>query len=401
MGWLSSVQDYLMGVAKKQHAANTAAKKNTTPSKTTTNLANRATANLKNNTAGSKYTATYNAAKQSGMSTVASQAVAMANQGKKPPTVASQTSPISTKNQSVALPSLSNNTSSSNKNTGGSSSGSGSSGGGGGTPSSGGSSSSSNTTVTAPVVVEPAKIDWQNKSIDEMAAILGIENYKYDDILNLYNNATGKKFDEYDTQATRNRDNNLRDLSANYDTYLNQMREDRANAAANGVTKGTQAAIQLASMVNNAGVVSEGQQTYNDLLYDLMQERGTALEENAVTAYQDRQAIEQYLGTLRGTYEANSVNELAAKLAANSQVQAAQLQANATTKAAGINADATKYAANSSAAASKYSANASDNFVYNLYKQQYGNSATNKYLNDLNSSNRTNALLAQYQMSSK
>ena len=171
MGWLSSVQDYLMGVANKPHAAKPAAKKNTTPSKTTTNLANRATANLKNNTAGSKYTATYNAAKQSGMSTVASQAVAMANQGKKPPTVASQTSPISTKNQSVALPSLSNNTSSSNKNTGGTSGGSGSSGGGGGgTPSSGGGSSSSNTTVTAPVVVEPPKIDWQNKSIDEMAA---------------------------------------------------------------------------------------------------------------------------------------------------------------------------------------------------------------------------------------
>lgn len=194
-------------------------------------------------------------------------------------------------------------------------------------------------------VPEVNKIDWQNKSIDEMASILGIENYKMADILSLYNAATNKKFDELDTQVKRAQSENLRALEGNYEQYLNQLREGRANAVSNGITKGAAAAAQLANMIVNAQTVSDGQQTYYDTLYDIAQQRGTALEENAVTAYKDRQAIEQYLGSLRGTYEANSVNELAARLGATSQVEAARLQADATTKAAGINAAATRAAA--------------------------------------------------------
>lgn len=209
----------------------------------------------------------------------------------------------------------------------------------------GGSTGTSQTATVQAQLPEVNKIDWQNKSIDEMASILGIENYKMADILSLYNAATNKKFDELDTQVKRAQSENLRALEGNYEQYLNQLREGRANAVSNGITKGAAAAAQLANMIVNAQTVSDGQQTYYDTLYDIAQQRGTALEENAVTAYKDRQAIEQYLGSLRGTYEANSVNELAARLGATSQVEAARLQADATTKAAGINAAATKAAA--------------------------------------------------------
>jgi len=206
-----------------------------------------------------------------------------------------------------------------------------------------------NSTNVSASVPTANKINWQEKNIDEMAALLGLENYKTADILKLYNDATNKKFDELDTQLKRGQAENLRTLEGQYDTYLNSLRNDRANSVANGMTKGANAAMQLATMYANAQTMSDAQQTYYDALYDVAQQRGTALEENAVTAYKDRQAIEQYLGSLRGTYEANSVNELAARLAASSQVEAARLQANATTKAAGINAAASNYAATAQA----------------------------------------------------
>ena len=206
---------------------------------------------------------------------------------------------------------------------------------------------SATVTTKEPEKKEVPKIDWQNKPIDEMAEILGIENYKTADILAMYNEATNKKFDELDTEVKRYQAENLRALEGNYQTYLNSLRENKANAISNGMTKGAAAAQQLASMIAGAQAVSDSQQYYHDSLYDIAQERGTALAENVITADKDRKAIEQYLGTLRGTYEANSVNELAARLASNSQVQAAQIQADAATKAAGIQAAATKAAATS------------------------------------------------------
>lgn len=235
-------------------------------------------------------------------------------------------------------------------------------------------------------VSTPAKIDWQNKSIDEMAGILGLENYKYADILNLYNNTTNKKFNELDTQTKRTQADNLRALEGSYDTYLNQLRQDRANAIGNGITKGASAAMQLATMYANADTISKDQQTMHDVLFDLNEQRGTALETNATTAMTDRRAIEQYLGTLRGTYEANSVNELAAKLAANAQVESARTQANATVKAAGIGA--------STATA------AQDKVLQYYVDAANGNYQTglNNYLAQLERDSRTNETVAKYQI---
>ena len=195
-------------------------------------------------------------------------------------------------------------------------------------------------------VAQAPKIDWLNKDIDEMAGILGLETYKTEDILKSYNEATNKKFDELDTQVKRTQAENLRALEGNYDTYLNTVRENRANAISNGMTKGAAAAEQLAAMYANAQTVSESQQKYYDNQYDIAQERATALEENVNKARQDRLDIEKYLGELRSTYDASSVNELAARLAASSQVYDARAAADAQIKSAGISANAERAAAN-------------------------------------------------------
>src|SRR5574344_1098239 len=214
------------------------------------------------------------------------------------------------------------------------------------------------------------KIDWQNKSTDEMANILGMTNYKYEDILKNYESATNKKFDEYDTQMKRNRADNLRTLEGQYETYLNTLRENRANAVSNGINKGTSAAMQLASMFGNAQTIKDNQQVYNDKLYDLVQERGTALEQAKINAKADENALLQYLGTLRGTYEANSVNELASRLGYAAQVKAADIAANAT-----------KYAANTSSSASQYAE------TLKLYQAAYGQEeGLKKLVSDMGSS---------------
>ena len=189
------------------------------------------------------------------------------------------------------------------------------------------------------------KIDWQTKDIDEMAKILGIETYKTADILQKYNDLTNKQYDQLDTDVKRAQAENLRALEGTYNDYLNTIRENRANAISNGITKGAAAAEQLASMYANAQAISESQQKYYDSQYDIAQERSTSLAQNVLQAEADRKEIERYLGELRGTYEANSVNELAARLSAKSQVHSAQIQADANTKAAGITAAANKYAA--------------------------------------------------------
>lgn len=232
-------------------------------------------------------------------------------------------------------------------------------------------SSSSSVVTSDPIVQKPDanKIDWQKKDIDEMAAILGLETYKTADILKLYNDVTNKQFDELDTQVKRTQAENLRSLEGTYNDYLNTIRENRANAISNGMTKGAAAAEQLASMYANAQAISESQQKYYDSQYDIAQERATALATNATQAKNDRLEIEKYLGELRGTYEANSVNELAARLAYSSQLQDAKMQADATTNAAGITAAANRYAADVGYQSAAYQAANNTDDLYNMIRK--------------------------------
>ena len=121
----------------------------------------------------------------------------------------------------------------------------------------------------------------------------------------------------------------------------------------------------------------------NDTIYDTIQQRGTKLEENKLLAQQERRDVEKYLGDLRGTYEANSVAELAARLSADSQIRAAQIGANATTRAAQIGASA--------------SGSNNNDTVFKYYLAQAGGdyaTAVNNYLAQLERDTRTNEFVA-------
>lgn len=226
------------------------------------------------------------------------------------------------------------------------------------------------------------KVNWQGRNVNEVAKELGFQNYSYEDILKMYNDATNKKFDEFDTQMKRAKAENLRTLENTYDTYLEQLRSDRANAISNGMTKGTSAAMQLLSMYANANTISENQEGLTDTLYDLAQQRATALEENINNARQENMAFQQYIGNLLGTYEANSVNELAARLSADAQVKAAQIAANAQTRAAQIG-----------------STGGSD-LVLGLYRYLYGDElGVQKYINQLERDSLTQEAYTKWQMS--
>lgn len=207
--------------------------------------------------------------------------------------------------------------------------------------------SSASSTPVQQVAPNPFE-DWQNYTNDQIASKLGFKNYSYQDILGMLNNASAAKFDEYDAQTQRTRDNNLRALEDTYSTYLQNMRTDRANAVSNGITKGTAAANQLTTMLANNANIAQSEQTMNDLLNDLALQRSTALAENANTARTEASAWDQYLGTLRSNYTANNVNRYAADITAAAQTKAAQIAANATTNAAGISANAQSNAANAS-----------------------------------------------------
>lgn len=228
---------------------------------------------------------------------------------------------------------------------------------------------STSTPVAEPT---PQKVSWQGRNVDGVAAELGFTNYKLEDILKAYNDVTNAKFDELDTQTKRAQAQSLRALEGQYDNYLNQLRSDRANAVSNGITKGTSAAMQIASMFNNASAIKEQQQALNDVLFDLSQQRGTALETNRLSAQKDRQAFQQYLSGLLGTYEANSVNELASRLAHEGQIKAAQIGANATTNAAGI-----------AAQGSVDAANAQNDYLYNMIKKAQAGDRTAGTYTDL------------------
>lgn len=246
------------------------------------------------------------------------------------------------------------------------------SGGGGGT----------NITVNVPAPAQIKKVNWQGRDVNEVAKELGFQNYTYEDILKMYNDATNKKFDEFDTQMKRAKADNLRTLENTYDTYLNQLRSDRANAIANGMTKGASTAMQLLSMYTNANTINENQEGLSNTLYDLAQQRATALEENRTNARQENMAFQQYIGNLLGTYEANSVNELAARLAQDAQIKAAQIGANATTNAA------------------KIGATSGTDMVLGLYRYLYGDEeGTQRYINQIERDSLANQAYINWKMS--
>jgi hypothetical protein len=171
---------------------------------------------------------------------------------------------------------------------------------------------------------------------DELAKRFGIVN-DYATILKELQDATNAKFDETETTMKRAESANLRSQETAYNQYLQDLRSRAANAVASGATKGTMAANALASLLVSQDTNREGINTLNDLLYDIAQQRGTALKADVTTARQQANEIGQYLGNLATSMDTNAINKYAAELAANAQTRAASTNAAKIAADAGFN----------------------------------------------------------------
>lgn len=180
---------------------------------------------------------------------------------------------------------------------------------------------------------------------DEIAKRFGIKT-KESDLYNTYMQAVNAQFNESDAQMQRAKDENLRTLRSQYEQSLIDARNNRANAVATGITKGTAAASQISSMLGMQQAGGEQQTALNDILVDLANQRGTALAGARTQAQTDANTIAQYLAQMGAAYQANDVNKYAA--------------------------DATRYAANVTAGGTAKAANSAYDFLYNLLNEQYG-----------------------------
>lgn len=107
---------------------------------------------------------------------------------------------------------------------------------------------------------------------------------KYEDILKEKEAATDAKFKEYDTQAQRAEHGVLRAQDAAYDQYLQGLRNQTANAVSTGAMRGANQANALAEMLAMQQGNKETGTAFSDLMFDLMQQRGTAREEDKLWA---------------------------------------------------------------------------------------------------------------------
>lgn len=204
-------------------------------------------------------------------------------------------------------------------------------GGGGGTSVGGGGGYSASSNAAA---VEPIKY----YTADELAKRFGIVN-DYATILKEMQDATTAKFDETETTMRRAEASNLRSQESAYNQYLQDLRSRSANAVASGATKGTMAANALTSLLGFQESNRESTNLMNDLLYDIAQQRGTFLKEDAVEARRQANEIGQYLGNLSTSMDTNAINKYAAELAAQAQTRAASIGASGNISAARASAN--------------------------------------------------------------
>lgn len=120
-------------------------------------------------------------------------------------------------------------------------------------------------------------------NLDDFANHFGLM-LKYEDILKEKEAATDAKFKEYDTQAQRAEHGVLRAQDAAYDQYLQGLRNQTANAVSTGAMRGANQANALAEMLAMQQGNKETGTAFSDLMFDLMQQRGTAREEDKLWA---------------------------------------------------------------------------------------------------------------------
>lgn len=157
--------------------------------------------------------------------------------------------------------------------------------------------------------------------------IFGKEN-----INQLYQDAVKAQYDELEGTAKLARDNSLVDYGAQYDQYLQTMREQKAKGAQTGIMKGANLANEVSSLLGTQDKASEVQTQYAQDLAAIGDARGTAAYAAQVDAMKYNNELGNLLGTLGMAKYGYDVQDEASYLAYLGQQganEAAMQQANA------------------------------------------------------------------------
>lgn len=178
-------------------------------------------------------------------------------------------------------------------------------------------------------------------SASELAKLYGL-NYDYDYILNVMNEGTDAYLNEMTEKAKQLQQDTLRNQTSLYYQYLNNLREQRANAVNTGINRGAQAAQELSQYLLTQQEIGKQLSESNATIYDLYNQAITERAKNKYNALKDYNQLGSTLMTGSINLNANDVQRYTADLGAAAQIAAARADAAATIKSSLINAQTNK-----------------------------------------------------------
>lgn len=173
-----------------------------------------------------------------------------------------------------------------------------------------------------------------------LANLYGV-TYGRENIEAILNEATNAKFNEWDAQGRKLRDQQLTDYASQYDQYLQYARQNRDRALKSGLSRGSAVSQDIMSQVAAQKSGAENQAFYQQGLADLVNQRGTQLGADKYNAL----TMSNELGLALGGLDANLYQSDTAGLTGFQQYLASMAQSEAQVRAAGIQAGASNYAA--------------------------------------------------------
>ena len=175
-------------------------------------------------------------------------------------------------------------------------------------PSGGGSSSSSASTSK----VEPLEVieKWERPryTAAELAEMYGAI-YGEEEFLKRLQDATNAKFNEYDSQTRKLRDEALTDYASQYDQYLNTIRNQKANSLQQGITKGASMANEVSTLLGAQSISSANQNQYQEQLGELVDARASQLASDKYTAMNLQNELAMKLANVGQQAEATDVQD--------------------------------------------------------------------------------------------
>lgn len=183
---------------------------------------------------------------------------------------------------------------------------------------------------------------------EELANLFGLV-FGQDAIYDILQQATNAKFDEYDSQTRKIRDQQLTDYSSQYNQYLQNTRNQRQSALKNGLSKGTSVAQEVLSQLGAQQQGAQTQQLYQQQLGDIAYQRGSQLAADEYNAMMTQNDLATTLGNLSIGQYGNEVQHDAAYMSLLGQQAQAAAQ-NAMANAQRYSADQSRASYNDQAA---------------------------------------------------